>query len=85
MTMVFAPLDSHYEERAALHRSARLSMLRDRVVKRMAKVNHLADEVERAAAEFVGAAQGSAIEAFCGAVKDRQARLRIGNTATGAS
>lgn len=68
MTMLFAPLDSHYEERAALHRAARLKLLHERVVKRMEKVDHLADEVERAAAELVDVTQGSAIEAFRGAM-----------------
>ncbi|MDG4902775.1 MULTISPECIES: hypothetical protein [unclassified Mesorhizobium] len=67
-TMLFAPLDSHYEERAALHQAARLELLHNRLVKRLAKVNHLADEVERAAAELVGVTQGSAIEAFRGAM-----------------
>ncbi|RUV41399.1 MULTISPECIES: hypothetical protein [unclassified Mesorhizobium] len=68
MSMLFAPLDSHYEERAALHRAARLSMLHDRIAKRMKKVDHLADEVERAAAELVDVTQATAIEAFRGAM-----------------
>ncbi|RUW53854.1 hypothetical protein EOA32_07805 [Mesorhizobium sp. M1A.F.Ca.ET.072.01.1.1] len=67
-TMLFAPLDSHYEERAALHRAARLELLHNRLVKRLEKVNNLADEVERAAAELADITQASAIEAFRGAM-----------------
>ncbi|OHV67672.1 hypothetical protein LCM4577_24715 [Mesorhizobium sp. LCM 4577] len=53
--VMFAPLDMHGEKRAEIHRSARLSMLHERVVKRMDKVDHLADEVEQAAAALVAA------------------------------
>ncbi|RUU56162.1 hypothetical protein [Mesorhizobium sp. M2C.T.Ca.TU.002.02.1.1] len=52
---MFAPLDMHGEKRADLHRAARLSMLRDRAVKRFDKVDHSAYAVEMAAAAFVAA------------------------------
>jgi hypothetical protein len=52
---MFAPLDMHGEKRADLHRAARLSMLRDRAVKRFDKVDHSAYAVEMAAAAFVEA------------------------------
>lgn len=52
---MFAPLDADGEKRAGLHRAARLSMLRDRVVKRFDRVDHCADAVEMAATAFVEA------------------------------
>jgi hypothetical protein len=52
---MFAPLDMNGENRAELHRAARLSMLYDRVVNRLDKVDHSADAVEMAAAAFVEA------------------------------
>ena len=52
---MFAPLDMNGENRADLHRAARLSMLHERVVKRLDKVDHAADAVEMAAAAFVEA------------------------------
>ncbi|RWE11562.1 MAG: hypothetical protein EOS61_15645 [Mesorhizobium sp.] len=64
-TMMFAPLDfDHREERSDLHRAARLSMLHNRMAKRMAKVDHLAEEVEKAADVLVEATHDSAVEAF---------------------
>ena len=61
--VMFAPLDTHGETRADLHRAARLSMLRERVVKRFEKVDHSADAVETAADAFVEATHRSAIMA----------------------
>jgi len=48
MTM-FAPLEIGAQKRSAIYHAAKLEMLHKRVVKRMDKVDHLADEVERAA------------------------------------
>ncbi|MGX5839752.1 hypothetical protein ACWGTI_03395 [Mesorhizobium sp. ArgA1] len=62
--MLFAPLDMHGEKRADIHRANRLSMLHDRVVKRMDKVDQAADEVEQAAAVLVDVTRRSAVEAF---------------------
>jgi hypothetical protein len=53
-----APLEMHGEKRADLHRAARLSLLHDRVVKRLDKVDDSADAVEMAAAAFVEATHG---------------------------
>ncbi|CDX31467.1 conserved hypothetical protein [Mesorhizobium sp. ORS 3359] len=58
---MFAPLDTHGEKRADLHRAARLSMLHDRVVKRLDKVDHSANAVENAAAAFVEATHRPAV------------------------
>jgi hypothetical protein len=58
---MFAPLDMHGEKRADLHRAARLSLLHDRVMKRLDKVDHSADVVEMAAAAFVEATHRPAI------------------------
>ncbi|RWC10783.1 MAG: hypothetical protein EOS52_23730 [Mesorhizobium sp.] len=69
MATMFEPLDMQYEKRADLHRAARLSMLHNRIVKRFEKVDHLADEVERAAATLVDVTHGSAVEAFQDAVR----------------
>lgn len=51
--MMFEPLDMQFQKRMDLHRAARLSMLRNRVVKRMDKVAHSVDEVEQAVAVLV--------------------------------
>ena len=51
--MVFQPLDMHGSTRIDRHRAARLAMLRGRIVKKMAKIDHAADEVEQALAVFV--------------------------------
>ncbi|WP_296742352.1 hypothetical protein [Mesorhizobium sp.] len=58
--LMFAPLDMHGEERADLHRAARLSILRDRVVRRMDHVEVSADKVERALAAFAEATHQTA-------------------------
>ena len=54
--MHFAPLDRDGERRAALHRAARLSLLHDRVIKRLDQIDDGADLVLKAAAELVEAA-----------------------------
>ncbi|TPI19855.1 MULTISPECIES: hypothetical protein [unclassified Mesorhizobium] len=59
----FAPLDMNGEIRADRHRAARLSMLHERVVKRLDKVDHSADAVEMAAAAFVEATHPPTIAA----------------------
>lgn len=61
---MFAPLDMNGESRADLHRAARLSMLHERVVKRLDKVDHSADAVEMAAAAFVEATHRPTIVAM---------------------
>ncbi|MDX8454050.1 hypothetical protein RFM98_14910 [Mesorhizobium sp. VK9D] len=53
--MMFKPLDMQFQKRMDVHRAARLSMLHDRVAKRMTKVDDLADQVEKAAAALVEA------------------------------
>ncbi|TGP26736.1 MULTISPECIES: hypothetical protein [unclassified Mesorhizobium] len=53
--MLFEPLNSDGEKRSAQYHAARLAMLHDRVVKRMDRVDHLADKVEHAAAVLVEA------------------------------
>lgn len=60
---MFAPLDMNGENRTDLHRAARLSMLRDRVVKRLDKVERSADAVEMAATAFVEATRRPTIVA----------------------
>ncbi|MDX8450865.1 hypothetical protein [Mesorhizobium captivum] len=71
MTMLFQPLDSHYEERADLHRAARLELLHNRLAKRLDRVDRAAEEVEQAVALLVDVTRGSAGEAFRGAVISR--------------
>lgn len=68
MTMLFEPLDTNGHKRSVLYHAARLEMLHDRVVKRMDRVDHLADEVERAAAVLVDATHASAVDPFRDAV-----------------
>ena len=70
MTM-FAPLEIGAQKRSAIYHAPKLEMLHKRVVKRMDKVDHLADEVERAASALVEVTKGSAVEAFRGAVFSR--------------
>ena len=54
--MLFEPLDfAHGHTRIDRHRAARLAMLRGRIVKKMAKIDHAADEVERAADRLIEA------------------------------
>ncbi|RWA69297.1 hypothetical protein [Mesorhizobium sp.] len=71
MTMLFEPLDSHYEERANLHRAARLELLHDRLAKRLDRVDRAAEEVEQAVALLVDVTHGSAVEAFRGTIFSR--------------
>ncbi|MDX8500835.1 hypothetical protein RFM99_20765 [Mesorhizobium sp. VK4C] len=71
MMMLFEPLDSHYEERADLHRAARLELLHDRLAKRLDRVDRAAEEVEQAVALLVDATHGLAVEAFRGAIFSR--------------
>ncbi|WP_214472079.1 hypothetical protein [Mesorhizobium sp. dw_380] len=66
--MLFEPLNSDGHKRSVVYHAARLSMLHDRVLKRMDRVDHLADEVERAAAVLVDVTHGDAVEAFQDAV-----------------
>ncbi|KAA3452164.1 hypothetical protein C7I87_03000 [Mesorhizobium sp. SARCC-RB16n] len=69
MTMLFEPLDSNYEERADLHRAARLATLHESLAKRLERIERAADEVERAAALLVDVTHGSAVDAFQDAVR----------------
>lgn len=54
--MMFEPLNSDGRKRSAVYHAARLSMLHHRVVKRMDKVDNMAEEVERAVTSLVEAA-----------------------------
>lgn len=58
----FEPLNSDGHKRSMDYHAARLSMLHDRVVKRIGQVDRFADEVERAAAVLVHVTQGSAVD-----------------------
>ena len=68
MTMLFEPLDTNGHQRSVLYHAARLEMLHDRVTKRIDRIEHLADGVERAAAVLVAVAHGDAVESFEDAV-----------------
>ena len=67
MTM-FAPMEIGAQRRSALYHAARLSMLHERVMKRLDRVERAADEVEHAAAVLVDVTHCSAVEAFQDAV-----------------
>ncbi|TJV06635.1 MAG: hypothetical protein E5Y12_04135 [Mesorhizobium sp.] len=66
--MLFEPLNWDGHKRSEVYHAARLSMLHDRVLKRMDRLDHVADEVERAAAILVDLTHASAAEAFQDAV-----------------
>ncbi|MBZ9982465.1 MULTISPECIES: hypothetical protein [unclassified Mesorhizobium] len=68
MTMLFEPLNSDGHKRSVLYHAARSSMLHDRLVNHMGRVDRLADEVERAAAVLIDVTHGSAVVAFQDAV-----------------
>lgn len=54
--MLFAPLDlAHGNKRIDRHRAARVAMLRGRIVRKVAKLDHLANDVEKAAGEVIEA------------------------------
>ncbi|MDX8457926.1 hypothetical protein [Mesorhizobium humile] len=57
--MLFEPLNSDGRTRSALYHAARLEMLHKRVVTRMERTDHAADEVEAAAELLVEAVQPS--------------------------
>ncbi|TPN57316.1 MULTISPECIES: hypothetical protein [unclassified Mesorhizobium] len=61
MTVLFEPLDSDGHLRSLMYHDARLQMLHDRVINRMERVDHLANEVEQAAATLVDATRSSAV------------------------
>ncbi|MDX8478603.1 hypothetical protein RFN28_08925 [Mesorhizobium sp. VK24D] len=50
---MFEPLNSDGRKRSAVYHAARLSMLHDRLAKKLEQVDHAADEVEQAAAVLV--------------------------------
>ncbi|MBZ9722253.1 hypothetical protein LB519_30850 [Mesorhizobium sp. AD1-1] len=63
MTVLFEPLNSGHL-RSLMYHDARLQMLHDRVINRMERVDHLANEVEQAAATLVDATRSSAVHAL---------------------
>ncbi|RVA05130.1 MULTISPECIES: hypothetical protein [unclassified Mesorhizobium] len=64
MTVLFEPLNSDGHLRGLMYHDARLQMLHDRVINRMERVDHLANEVEQAAATLVDATRSSTVHAF---------------------
>ncbi|MER9330937.1 hypothetical protein [Mesorhizobium sp. M0488] len=59
MAMLFEPLNSNGHLRSVLYRSAKLSMLHDRVLKRLDRVDDAAEKVQAAAELFAEAVHPS--------------------------
>ena len=59
--MLFGPLDSNGRKRSAVYHAARLSMLHDRLAKKLEQVDHAAGQVEQAAAVLVEATHQPAL------------------------
>ncbi|MDX8437647.1 hypothetical protein RFN25_30035 [Mesorhizobium abyssinicae] len=59
--MLFEPLNMDGRKRSAIYHAARLSMLHDRLAKKLEQVDHAADQVEQAAADLVEAAHQPAV------------------------
>lgn len=53
--MLFEPLNLDGRKRSAVYHAERLSMLHDRLAKKIEQVDHAADQVEQAAAFFAEA------------------------------
>ncbi|TIX96803.1 MAG: hypothetical protein E5V17_02670 [Mesorhizobium sp.] len=59
--MLFEPLNMDGRKRSAIYHAARLSMLHERLAKKLEQVDHAADQVEQAAADLVEAAHQPAV------------------------
>ncbi|MET3522164.1 hypothetical protein [Mesorhizobium abyssinicae] len=59
--MLFEPRNMDGRKRSAIYHAARLSMLHERLAKKLEQVDHAADQVEQAAADLVGAANQPAV------------------------
>ncbi|RUW27666.1 hypothetical protein EN858_00505 [Mesorhizobium sp. M4B.F.Ca.ET.215.01.1.1] len=59
--MLFEPLNMDGRKRSAIYHAARLSMLRERLAKKLEQVDQAADQVEQAAADLVEAAHQPAV------------------------
>ncbi len=61
--MLFEPLNMDGRKRSAVYHAARLSMLQGRLAKKLEQVDHVADQVEQAAAVLVEAAHQLPLDA----------------------
>jgi hypothetical protein len=60
--MLFEPLNMDGRTRSAVYHAERLSMLHDRLAKKLEQVDHAADQVEQAAAVLAEATCQSAMD-----------------------